>query len=530
MNFKLLKKFFGKLFSIRDGEERETMGTCSGEGIASSCLNSLTLCFFLQAFTQWLSQTIQPKGYTVSDLRLDIQDGLKLIVFFETLSGKKVRQAYDRKPKNRISKISNLSVALNFLGEMGIANPGCAAEDIIDAESRGIKLILGLLWTLFRRYKMREATGETKCREEDAVLEWVKKTTEGYKGVDIVSFRTSFNDGKAFLALVHAYNKEDPEFDYDEVSQLPTEELLATAFEKAEKQLGVIKLLDVQELLSGNVDERAIALYTTLILSAFRAKEKMRALQNEVGDTQQALSLESKSKEEITKMNADLEIQAAQLRKNLEDEQEHSKSLDELCEEIKKEISGNKEEIERMKKELEELQAAYDALTAQNDEELADKLAAEAKDTEAKTAAQTSLHKEIEDLEKEHDRIRNELDSKKSETENTTSALKKRGKKAKDGIASLKIVHSNLDQHNEDLIHWQRYFDGQMSSAVSDEYILSLKDELEKITGDNVEERTVALLKERFAEETKEMAKLLEQRRDFEKDKNKKASKESKKN
>jgi len=476
-----------------------------------------------KAFTQWMHQTVQEQGYSVQDLRIDIQDGIKLICFFQLLSGKKVRQNYDKKPKNRIAKINNLSIALNFLNEMGIINPGCAAEDIIDAETKGIKLILGLLWTLFRRFKMREAAeGNNKVREEDAVLEWVRKTTEGYKGVDIKNFRTSFNDGKAFLALVHAYNKDDPEFDYDELCEQTTEEVLSTAFSKAESQMGVTKLLDVQELLDGDADERSIALYTTLLLSAFKAKEKLMALQNEMGSKQQELSIESKSKEEITKLNTDLEMQATNLRKNLADEEEHSKSLNELCDEIKKEINDNNEELEKLRKEYAELQAAYDALSAQNDEELEAKLNAEREDCAAKEAELKSLLDEIEELEKEHAKLRAELDAKKNETEGTVSVLKKRTRKAKEGIANLKVVHSNLDQHNEDLLHWQRYFDGQMSSALADDYILTLNSEIDKFKDDeNAEEKILALLKERFEEETKAMEKLLAQRRDLEKDQTK---------
>ena len=175
--------------------------------------------------------------------------------------------------------------------------------------------------------------------------------------------------------------------------------------------MGVTKLLDVQELLDGNADERSIALYTTLLLSAYKTKEKMLALQNEMGNKQQELSIESKSKEEITKLNSDLEMQATTLRKNLADEEEHSKSLDELCDEIKKEINTNNSELEKLHKEYDELQAAYDALSAQNDEELEAKLKAEREDRATKEAELKALLDEIEELEKEHAKLRAELDA-----------------------------------------------------------------------------------------------------------------------
>lgn len=147
---------------------------------------------------------------------------------------------------------------------------------------------------------------------------------------------------------------------------------------------------------------------------------------------------------------------------------------------------------------------------------------AEREDRQNKEAELKSLLDEIAELEKEHARLRAELDAKKNETEGTVSVLAKRSRKAKQGISNLKIVHSNLDQHNEDLVHWQRYIDGTTSSAIADEYILSLNDELDKLKDDeNAEEKMIALLKERFEQETKEMEKLLAQRRDLEKEQTK---------
>jgi len=62
------------------------------------------------------------------NIRLDIQDGVRLINFFELLSGKRAK-GYDATPKNRINKINNLSIALNFLErDMFVSNPGCCAE------------------------------------------------------------------------------------------------------------------------------------------------------------------------------------------------------------------------------------------------------------------------------------------------------------------------------------------------------------------------------------------------------------------
>ena len=73
--------------------------------------------------------------------------------------------------------INNLNVALKFMDrEMGVKNPGCFAEDIVNAETQGIKLILGLLYVLYRKYRMGELLKGKKGKEkkgqkeEDALL------------------------------------------------------------------------------------------------------------------------------------------------------------------------------------------------------------------------------------------------------------------------------------------------------------------------------------------------------------------------
>ncbi len=84
------------------------------------------------------------------------------------------------------------------------------------------------------------------------MLNWVRTETEGYKGVKIENFGTSFNDGLAFLALVHKF---DPNlFDYDSTyGAQPSLKNAEQAIEYAEKHLGVPKLIEAKELVDGKL-------------------------------------------------------------------------------------------------------------------------------------------------------------------------------------------------------------------------------------------------------------------------------------
>ena len=275
------------------------------------------------AFTGWMAETLKKRNMEVTDLRVDLNDGLKLIAFFELLCGHPMTEKYDRQPVQRIQKINNLSLALRFMERnCGVRNPGCSAEDIIDAEEKGIKMILGMLYVLYRKYRMRvdpsDSGGSKKTREEDMLLEWVRTVLRN-KGFEeeaesVQSFRTSFNDGRVFLALAKCYDGDNNTFDYEEARAKPALDRLTEAFDFAESSMGVSKLLDAAEVAEGSMDERALALYTSLFYHAFKTKAELEQMQETVGASAEQLEMQKKGKEELIKMNYELNEQLNKLR------------------------------------------------------------------------------------------------------------------------------------------------------------------------------------------------------------------------
>lgn len=223
-----------------------------------------------------MNTTLKKKGLEeVQDLRTDLADGVKLILFLEDVTNKRLGK-FDRNPQIDIQKIQNCGLALNFVTEqLGVRLVGIGAEDIVNGE---LKLILGLLWSLFRKLRIQTISEEGK-HAEDGLLAWIKKTTNGYRDVNITNFRDSFNDGMAFNALIHAFNNDL--VDYDSLDKANAADNLSKAFDIAEQQMGIPKLLEVEDLLSGNPDERSVTLYCSLFFHAFTSDEARKRIEEQ---------------------------------------------------------------------------------------------------------------------------------------------------------------------------------------------------------------------------------------------------------
>ncbi|EGC39302.1 hypothetical protein DICPUDRAFT_52744 [Dictyostelium purpureum] len=262
------------------------------------------------AFTSWVNSVLEKRGVNkISDVSTDLSDGVKLIYFLESVSGKKFPKKFDLEPKTRIMRVQNLHLAMLFIDEdLKIKVQGVAAEEFVDNNK---KMILGFLWTLYRKYRISVINEGDKSSEE-GLLAWCKKTTEGYQNVNIQNFKTSFRDGHGFLALAHKYDPTT--FKYEDYNSQDNIARLNAAFDFAEKGLGIPKLLEAESLSKGHVDERSIVLYTSLFFHAFRAKEEREALEasqnslnNKLASLEQSLEGEKHSQEELLKQKQELE-------------------------------------------------------------------------------------------------------------------------------------------------------------------------------------------------------------------------------
>lgn len=312
-----------------------------------------------KAFTHWVNTIVERRAIKVENLEDSFSDGITIVNFVELLCEKKLKKKYQANPRQKINKIENTHLSLEFLMENGVQKKylTISSEDFID---RNLKLILGFLWMLFRKFRIAKNIGVDEDSTTEGLLAWCKQVTDGYKGVNIRDFKGSFADGNAFLALVHAYDKKL--FDYDhQLEEHSTIENIEYAFNSAEKVLGIPQLLDAQELLDGTVDERSIVLYVSLYFHAFVSAQEKNKIEGE--------------KKAITEKVTDLETQLIEMKeenevltKKLTNSEEDFKSLKSKYEEKEKALDKLQEEKEAADRELADLRAQFKKLKEKTEE------------------------------------------------------------------------------------------------------------------------------------------------------------------
>ena len=107
------------------------------------------------------------------------------------------------------------------------------------------------------------------------LLQWVKDLTASSpiyaaKGVNIRNWHTAWKDGLAFCALIHAANPSLINWDSLRAGDAHTN--LSLAFSVAQRDLGVAKLLDAEDIIDmARPDAKSIQTYVLVLKKALVA-------------------------------------------------------------------------------------------------------------------------------------------------------------------------------------------------------------------------------------------------------------------
>ncbi|XP_062454825.1 spectrin beta chain, non-erythrocytic 2 [Rhea pennata] len=226
-----------------------------------------------KTFTKWVNSHLARVTSRIGDLYADLRDGRMLLRLLEVLSGEQLPKP--TKGRMRIHCLENVDKALQFLKEQRVHLENMGSHDIVDGNHR---LTLGLIWTIILRFQIQDISVETEDNKEkksakDALLLWCQMKTAGYQNVNVHNFTTSWRDGLAFNAIIH---KHRPDLiDIDTLRRCNAHYNLQNAFNVAERELGLTKLLDPEDVNVDQPDEKSIITYVATFYHYF---SKMKAL------------------------------------------------------------------------------------------------------------------------------------------------------------------------------------------------------------------------------------------------------------
>ncbi|XP_055611321.1 spectrin beta chain, non-erythrocytic 1-like isoform X3 [Uranotaenia lowii] len=222
-----------------------------------------------KTFTKWMNSFLVKAKMEVDDLFTDLADGIKLLKLLEIISGEKLGKP--NSGRMRVHKIENVNKSLAFL-HTKVRLESIGAEDIVDHNPR---LILGLIWTIILRFQIQEIEidvdeeneSSEKKSAKDALLLWCQRKTQGYQHVHITDFTGSWRSGLGFNALIHSHRPDL--FDYNALMPGRNIDNLNHAFEVADRELGIPRLLDAEDIDTARPDEKSILTYVASYYHTF---------------------------------------------------------------------------------------------------------------------------------------------------------------------------------------------------------------------------------------------------------------------
>ena len=242
----------------------------------------------VKTFTRWLNSTLKrwnPDAAPLDNIYTDFRDGRRLLELTEALTGEKLPR---ENGKLLAHKMANLNMALNFLRhKRNVVLVNIDAKDLVDGNQ---KLTLGLIWTLILHFHIdfdsdasADATGAARSTPKPsksdpyaakkALLQWCQKITSGYRCVEIKNFSRSWSDGRAFCAIIHKFRPDLIDFSYLQSSTYPRNKdevtaVLRHAFMVAERELGVERLLEAEDVNTVSPDDVSIMMYVATLKRA----------------------------------------------------------------------------------------------------------------------------------------------------------------------------------------------------------------------------------------------------------------------
>ncbi|XP_052441872.1 nesprin-2-like isoform X3 [Carassius gibelio] len=252
-----------------------------------------------RTFTNWINAQLSKRSHpaVVQDLFSDLGDGTRLLDLLEVMSGQRMKRERGR---GVFQHRGNIETALNFLKNKSIKLVNINIPDIIEGKP---SIILGLIWTIILHCHIEELANTLSYGSRSSSLDslssldsvpgspgsspvprgasplhnrfrlsakktlllWVREQCQKAGcSASVRDFKSSWRTGEVFLAILCSLRP-----DLVDLSQVQTSshrENLERAFHLAEKELGIPRLLEPEDIDVSNPDEKSIMTYIAQFL------------------------------------------------------------------------------------------------------------------------------------------------------------------------------------------------------------------------------------------------------------------------
>lgn len=193
---------------------------------------------------------------TITDLVMDLQDGVVLCHLVGSLTHQKVR-GFTAKPRSPAHKMANLSLALDTAEAAGVRLESVGPQDFMDMNT---KMVLGFIWTMITKYGVGGSQGSDELRQTLSRLAG---------GAPVANLTTAFSDGVLFAKMVD--QKKKGLINPDSLDASRKVDNVGNALYLMEQHFGLAHVLDASDI-ANNPDEKAMAAFLPTVVEALEGR------------------------------------------------------------------------------------------------------------------------------------------------------------------------------------------------------------------------------------------------------------------